>query len=263
MPLLLEALDAIAKVAGSTDDIHGVLDLGSGPGVASVALAQRFASALVTAVDASQPLLDRVQGRAARFEVSDRVDTRLADLERPIDDIAAAGSVDVVWASMVLHHVSRLPGVLADVHRLLRPGGMLAVMEFGGAHGAFPDGFNVGREGFAERLAGAMKSSLEEHLPAGATALDWKTLLTSAGFELLVDRELAVHRPPPLTDMERQSFFQTLQMTARHVEGRLDQADLAVLIALIDVTDPRCVLHRNDLPLDISRRLLLAHRREP
>lgn len=259
MPLLHEAIDAIASAVGSPDDVGRVLDLGSGPGVASVALAQRFPIAAVTAVDASGPLLDSVPIRAARFGVGERVDTAVADLEQPLDELSAAGSVDVVWASMVLHHVAALPRTLAEVHRLLRPRGLISVMEFGRLRGSLPVGFHVGREGFVERHAEAVRVAVEEHLPSGAMSLDWPTLLTDAGFDLLDHRELAMHLPAPLDDAARQFVLQELQTST--LTGRLDDADLEVLAALVDVDNPRCILHRDDLPLDVSRVFLLARRR--
>lgn len=261
MPLLHEALDAIALAAGSPDDVRRVLDLGSGPGVASVALAQRFPFAAVTAVDASEPLLDLVPARATRFGVSERIDTRVADLEQSLDGVAPAGSVDVVWASMVLHHVAALPRTLADVRLLLRPGGMFAVTELRRVHGALPVGFDVGRTGFTERLAEAVRAALEEHLPPGAMSLDWPALLTDAGFDLLDHRELALHLPAPLADAARRLALQELQTSAGRMPGHIDDADLEALIALVDIADPRCVLHRGDLSLDISRTFHLARRR--
>jgi SAM-dependent methyltransferase len=260
MPLLREAFDVIAGAAGSVAGIRRVLDLGSGPGVASVAMAQRFPLAVVTAVDASEPLLDLASARATRFGVGARVDTRVADLERLLD-VGPAGTIDVVWASMVLHHVVELPRMLAEVHRLLRPGGLLAVVELRRLHGTLPDGFDVGREGFVERLTEAVRTRLAEHLPPGALSLDWPALLSDMGFDLVDHRELALHLPAPLDDAARQLVFQELQPSTPATPGPLDDADLEVLAALVDVTDPRCILNRDDLPLDISRTFLLARRR--
>lgn len=261
MPLLFEAFDAIAHAIGSVDGVRRVVDLGSGPGVATVALARRFSLATVTAVDASQQLLARVPVRAARCGVAERVDTRIADLEHPHDGLAAPDSVDVVWASMVLHHIVGLPQLLADVHRLLRPGGIIAIAELRSLHGTLPLGFDVGREGFVERLAEAVRVSLEEHLPPGAMSLDWPTLLTDAGFDLIEDRELAMHLPAPLDDAPRQLVLQELPIIVRTTQSHLDDADREVLDALTDATNPRCVLHRDDLSLTISRRFLLGRRR--
>lgn len=261
MPLLFEAFDAIAHAIGPVDGVRRVVDLGSGPGVATVALAQRFSLATVTAVDGAEQLLARVPVRATRLGVAERIDTRIADLERSLDGLTDANSVDMVWASMVLHHIVGLPRVLADMHRLLRPGGIIAIAELGSLHGTLPAGFDVGREGFVERLAEAVSVSLEEHLPPEAMSLDWPTLLTDAGFDLIEDRELAMHLPAPLDAAPRRLVLQELPIRARTTQGHLDDADREVLDALTDATNPRCVLHRDDLSLTISRRFLLGRRR--
>jgi hypothetical protein len=92
-------------------------------------------------------------------------------------------------------------------------------------------------------------------------SLDWPALLTDAGFDLLDHRELALHLPAPLGDAARKLALQELQTSAGRVPGRIDHADLQALTALVDVTDPRCILHRDDLSLDLSRTFLLARRR--
>jgi SAM-dependent methyltransferase len=138
MPILLEALDAIAAHVGPRDTVGRILDIGSGPGVAAVALAQRFSEAQVTAVDLAEPLADQARARAAAFGVGDGVDATIADLEQSLTHLADAGSVDVVWASMVLHHLEALPAALREIAQLLRPDGLLAIVEFGTTPGPLP-----------------------------------------------------------------------------------------------------------------------------
>jgi SAM-dependent methyltransferase len=50
----------------------------------------------------------------------------IANLEQPLP--LAQGSVDQVFAVHVLEHVSDLPGLLTEIHGILRPGGVLHVM---------------------------------------------------------------------------------------------------------------------------------------
>jgi SAM-dependent methyltransferase len=261
MPLLREALDVVAAAFGAPGDVSRVLDLGSGAGAGSVALAERFPLAAVTAVDGSLRLLDLVNARAARAGVAGRVATMVADLESPLDELAAPGSVDVIWASMVLHHVVALLQTLTEIHRLLRPGGVLAVMELGRSNGALRTGFDVGHEGFAERYAEVVRAVVEEHLPSGALAISWPTVLSEAGFEVLDQRELAMHLQAPLDEAARELVRHQLQGLAHKAAGRLAEPDLAVLDSLITAEDPQCVLHRDDVPLEISRTFLLARRR--
>jgi trans-aconitate methyltransferase len=158
-----EAFEAIARAAGPAGDIRRIVDLGCGPGVAAVALAQRFADAVVTAVDGSAELLQRASDRAARFGVGELVDTRIADFGPSLDGLAAAGTVDLVWVSMVLHHLAELPRTLAELHGLLRPNGLMAVVE--------------------------------KTLTLGAMEQDWRALLTDAGFDVVDHREFALQLP--------------------------------------------------------------------
>lgn len=261
MPLVREAIDAIAAAVGAPDDISRVLDLGSGAGAASVALAQRFPLAAVTAVDGSGPLLNLASARAARAGVADRVATLVADLEQPLDAVAMAASVDVIWASMVLHHTAAPPQALSGIRRLLRPGGVLAVLEFGRSNDTLPMRFGGGFEGFAQRYAEVARAVVEEHLPQGAMEIGWPAVLGEAGFELVEERELEMRLPAPLDESARHLVLHQLQGLAQRAAGRLAKPDLEILDALIDPDDPRCALFRDDMSLAVSRTLLLARPR--
>lgn len=96
---------------------HGrTLELGIGTGVVAVALRQRGRD--VVGVDLSEPMLRRAHER-----VGSRV--ALADAQRlPFRD----ESVDDAYACWLLHLVSDVAAVLAEVHRVLRPGGRLVVV---------------------------------------------------------------------------------------------------------------------------------------
>lgn len=261
MPILLQAIDAIAAHVGPGNAVARILDVGSGPGVATIALAQRFAAARVTAVDLAEPLADQARTRAAAFGVGDRVDATVADLEQPLADLADAGSVDVVWASMVLHHLEALPTALRELAQLLRPDGLLAILEFGTAPGPLPAGAHIGTDGFVERHSSAVRAGLADHLPTGATTLDWPALLATADFGVVEHRELALHLPAPLDHAGRRSIHQMLEMTAGMANDHLGDADRAILAALVDADDPTCIVHRDDLPLDIALTFVLGRRR--
>lgn len=261
MPILQQAIDAIAAHVGPVDAVRRILDLGSGPGVATVALAQRFPNAAVTAVDLAAPLAEQAHARGDAFGVGDRVTGAVADLEQPLADLAEAGSVDVVWASMVLHHVAALPAALDEIGNLLRPGGLLAVLEFGTAPGPLPAGFPIGGDGFVDRHSRAVRAGLADHLPPGATTLDWPSLLIAANVDLLDHRELVLHLPAPLDHAGRRSIHQMLAMTSGMAHDHLSATDRDTLAALIDPDDPACVVHRDDLPLDIALTFALGRRR--
>ena len=98
-----------------------LLEVGCGIGVDSIQLAQRgFA---VTAVDLTENALAVARQFAARRGVS--IDFRLGNAEG-LD--FPDQSFDVVYSFGVLHHTPDIERSVAEVHRVLRPGGTAYVM---------------------------------------------------------------------------------------------------------------------------------------
>ncbi|MEJ1199300.1 MULTISPECIES: class I SAM-dependent methyltransferase [unclassified Streptomyces] len=97
---------------------HRVLDAGCGSGPLTAALRDR--GAVVTGIDASAGML-----ALARRRLGDDVALHLADLSDrlPFDD----GAFDDVVASLVLHYLEDWEPTLAELRRVLRPGGRLIV----------------------------------------------------------------------------------------------------------------------------------------
>jgi SAM-dependent methyltransferase len=106
----------------------------------------------VVAVDVRPELLDEVRRRAARADVLDRLDARLAPPDRlGIDDLA--GAVDFAFAFAMVHEVPDAERFFAEVAAALRPGGTLLFAE--------PRG-HVGAERFAGELRAAERAGLHE-----------------------------------------------------------------------------------------------------
>ena len=96
-------------------------DLGCGTGQMSAALAPFVAQ--VVAVDASAAMLQAAKKRLQGFE---NVDLRRGELEAlPIDD----GRLDAATLALVLHHLPEPERALADVARVLRPGGRILIVD--------------------------------------------------------------------------------------------------------------------------------------
>src|SRR5947209_11447017 len=71
-----EATAVAALAAGDGLDVRRIIDIGSGPGVGTCALAERFRAATVVAADGSAEMLESVTARAARAGLAERVKTR-------------------------------------------------------------------------------------------------------------------------------------------------------------------------------------------
>ena len=108
--------------------VRRVVDLGSGPGVASCVFAATFPHAVVHAVDGSEPLLQRAAARAARLGLVDRLVVARCDLP---DGLGALEPADLVWASRVVHHLGDQDEAVHRMAALVRPGGVLAIAEGG------------------------------------------------------------------------------------------------------------------------------------
>jgi ArsR family transcriptional regulator len=106
---------------GLLDPRWSVADLGAGTGVFAAAVAPFVDRVMV--VDRSPEMLQAARGRMA-----DRGNVRFrqGDLEAlPLDD----GSVDLAILSLVLHHVAEPGAALSEIHRVLRPGGRLVIVD--------------------------------------------------------------------------------------------------------------------------------------
>ena len=111
----------LAALAGFVDNGWTVGDLGCGSGQLSAALAPFVAR--VVAVDGSAAMLQAAKKRLREF---DNIDLRRGELESlPIDD----GRLDAATLMLVLHHVPELERGLAEVARVLKPGGVVLIVD--------------------------------------------------------------------------------------------------------------------------------------
>ncbi|MEE6272759.1 class I SAM-dependent methyltransferase [Georgenia sp. MJ206] len=99
-------------------DVSGrrILDAGCGAGPLSAAI--RAKGAVITAFDTSAAMVD-----LARERLGEDTDVRVADLGEPLPFTDA--EFDDVVASLVLHYLEDWTGPLAELRRVLEPGGRL------------------------------------------------------------------------------------------------------------------------------------------
>ncbi|GAA4806069.1 methyltransferase domain-containing protein [Streptomyces ziwulingensis] len=229
-----------------------ILDLGSGPGTGSLALAHRFGPARVTAVDISAQMLHRLNKQAAAHGVAGRIRTLEADLDAPWDEIGAGGPYDLVWAAAFLHHAADPARTLAQAFERVRPGGLLAVTEMDFFPRFLPEDIGIGRPGLESRLHAVTNTRPPR---------DWTGELMNAGFTVEARRpfDIRLDRTQAGPALPRYARICLLRLRS-HATDVLDADDLAVLDTLLDESRPHGIARRNDLSVSTTRTTWLARR---
>ena len=241
--------------------VRRVLDIGSGPGVGTCELARLFPEAHVVALDGSPATLDRVRQRAEEQGLAGRISTHHAELPGGLDELEP---VDVIWASMAVHHVGDEVGLLRALGDLLEPAGIIAIAEVAEPMRVLPDDLDVGRPGLAERLASAGSTwfaAMRDGLDGAVPSDDVPSMLASAGFDVVDSRTVHERFEAPLPDAARQVVLGHLRRARTRLEELLDDEDLAAIDVLTDEDDPRSVERRPDAFVAASRQIVIARRR--
>ena len=149
-----------------------VLDVATGGGHVAYTFAPHVER--MWATDITQEMLDMVRGEAQKRGLAN-VRTAYAKAEAlPFED----ASFDLVTCRIAPHHFDSIPDFLKDVHRVLKPGGLLAIVDNvvpAGAVGDYVNAFERFRD--------------PSHLRAW-TMPEWREALRDAGFAIAHEEEL-------------------------------------------------------------------------
>ncbi len=107
-----------------------ILDIGAGTGHASVALARRYKTARVIAIDLAMPMLKQARTHVPRFDkwLGGRQTFVCADAERlPL----LGASADMIFSNLTLQWCDDLDLIFNEFRRVLKPGGLLMFSTFG------------------------------------------------------------------------------------------------------------------------------------
>ncbi|MFC3550785.1 malonyl-ACP O-methyltransferase BioC [Lysobacter cavernae] len=205
---LMETLDYRDDPAHGRAPPQVVLDVGSGPAHASVAMQKRWPKAQVLALDLALPMLHEARHNSG----GDR--RRLLDFARRPQPLCADAralplrdaSVDVLYSNLCLQWVEDLPAVFAGFRRVLKPDGLLLVSTFG------PDTLFELRGAFAQ-------ADNAPHVSPFASIAQFGDALIAAGFKNpVLDRDEFTLAHPDLADLMRE--LRTLGATNAMVDRR-------------------------------------------
>ena len=167
------------------------MEFGCGTGLISFALQDRLHSVLL--VDASRGMLDVAKAKIAQagihhFQVAHSDLSSTAGL--PLE------AFDFIYTSMAMHHVADIDAVAAVLRQLLKPGGILCIVDLDEDDGSFhadEAGFD-GHNGFDQRkLAGLLarhgftgsrsETFLRDQRTRDGRTLDYSLFILCAGKE--------------------------------------------------------------------------------
>ena len=104
------------------DRVHDVLDLACGTGDITFALRERFPQAEVTGVDLSPEMLELARKRSTG---------QVTFMEGDMSELLVEDqSIDLVTGGYALRNAPDLARTLGEIHRVLRPGGHVAILDF-------------------------------------------------------------------------------------------------------------------------------------
>ncbi|MFC9428149.1 class I SAM-dependent methyltransferase [Streptomyces sp. NPDC056987] len=250
-PYLRELTGWIARLADSVP--ARIMDMGSGPGTGSLALADRFPTASVTAVDLSPQMLHRLRKQAAARGVAARVRTLEANLDEPWPLPDKDEPYDLMWAAAFLHHLRDPARTLTRAYGRLRPGGLLAVTEMDFFPRFLPADTGVGSPGLEARLH-AVTNTEPPHA--------WDGTLRGAGFTVDERRPFEIRLTASQAGPALGRYAQVCLTRLRsHVGDALEADDLAALDTLLDQTHPLGIVRRGDLSVRTTRTTWIARRR--
>jgi demethylmenaquinone methyltransferase/2-methoxy-6-polyprenyl-1,4-benzoquinol methylase len=116
------------------DSAQRVLDVATGTAAVAIELARASPSRTVVGIDQSSEMLAAGRTRVASARLADRIELREGNAEAlPFAD----GEFDALTFTYLLRYVDDPLATLRELARVVRPGGTLAMLEFGVPHGVW------------------------------------------------------------------------------------------------------------------------------
>ena len=218
-----------------------VLDVGCGDGFYTGLLAERLLSpGSITGLDVSPGYLEIARRQSAARDLRCTVDFVLGDLS----SLPRQGEqFDFVWCAQSLYSLPEPVAALSHMAAVLRPGGIVAVLENDTLHQVllpWPSHLEIALR--ATELVAFTKESSQPHKYYVGRRLP--AVLATAGLEPLFFRTQCIDRRVPLDSALESFLVAYLQRLAERCAPRLDPSLSAEFAALIDPASDSCLLRQ-------------------
>lgn len=235
-----------------------VLDLACGDGFYTRRIAERLGSGgFIAGVDINLAYLSQARVEASRQRGRARIDFLAASFDRlPFPD----DTFDLVWCAQSLYSLPDPVIAIGHMARVLRPGGVVVVLENDTLHQVFlpwPVRLELPLRAaelrsFQEGSRNSSKYYVGRRLPA---------ILASAGLEPLRMTTHAFDRQAPLGEAERDLLQGYLEEVSERVAPHLDAALLQELRQLVDPGSPQHLLGQPHLTMTWLNVLAIGRKR--
>lgn len=221
---------------------NSVLEVATGDGQFAVWLNELVGDeGSVTAVDISRYWLREAQQNVRQADADD-VELEQADATKlPYDD----NSFDFVWCAQSLYSLPRMSACLAEMRRVLNPGGYLAILENDSMHHVLlPWAPALELRIMAAELKAAQATAKQ---PAKYYAGRWLSrLLRKSGLKHPRERSFTHTRQQPLSAAAIEYFSSYLHSLQDRVQKYLSPAARQRLEQLLDRESRRCLWKQRD-----------------
>lgn len=147
---------------------QSVADVGCGPGMFTIPLAQRVPRGVVYALDTQEAMLARVRVRVAEHGLSNVVVAQNTEASLPL----SPESMDGMFLAFVLHEAAEDRVSFLDVlARHTKPGGWLAVLDWHRMETPYGPPLEIRLE--PDEVAGLLRQSIWEPVGPSETLGDW------------------------------------------------------------------------------------------